>query len=494
MLSEYLAAILRLGQTAVRDHQAYTKFSEATQTLSTVFESLLCLVPLHPTQSRPFMSEIQLLIAPFLARNVATQDSDSRFPNASLSQAARQIFVSLHVCTPKGKCAEGWEASLDALLLQLQHTANRVFGSLVNYSAVSLNVHESEIAKKIQPSFLLLKEWSTLSNGLQRLDDLLALLAVYLTSRSFVPVRINLGGIFITLGSLLRVVAPAHDSTYFKAGTCREDRDSLIVKLPTLHHTVIRTLHSIMIILPSEASAATVQILELMIWVFGNENQHASIREAYYKFTTQILQEGDATSFTGSLARLAPLYEACCEDVRSSRTDSSSSLKSCIEAADQLLLAILKHHPQELLASNLKSRLLSLAVLTKNGEAILASSLNAEETSVLPFLSRQTPDSSGLNALVRPQFPVLPADPFAIAPDALDGFLDSLPAKERQLEEGSASPLKDFDTSLPDATAPIEDAIMQPLELRTPLERVVEGTESTSQVCQCGAPDKKGHC
>ena len=76
--------------------------------LCVVLQAFNELIPHHPASFRPHSAQMRALVLPLIAPIPSDTTQYAFLPSASVSEAARRLFVSLSMCTPKNASPEDW--------------------------------------------------------------------------------------------------------------------------------------------------------------------------------------------------------------------------------------------------------------------------------------------------------------------------------------------------------------------------------------------------
>lgn len=379
---------------------------------------------------------------------------------ASVSESARRLFVLLHVSGPKNTAGEEWAKSLDALMISVQRTVDKVFRSSIDdsagekYDVLSTSL-VGDVVGDQKPAPMALPAWIGVHAGIERLDGLIQTLQAFLASATAVAITLPIGSIFNLVDRVLSAFPPGNGrSPRVRPVIGRDEREGLWVGLPRLHKSAIGVC-SLLISRMGHSSAGIVPtILEQLLWTFESHNGNDDYREAAYGLVSQIL-----TAFGPSLPRtfeipLSRCIRMCCEDLlpsvepqlqggqasfpenqkSPSATTSSANADSylkpannqrdisgasinVLQAAQELLPLTLMNLPREYLPFSLRCQIDRTAIITKNRKAMLASAMNPiskhkgqkQTSSILPLLARAYPGDLEVEALLRPQMPLIPS-------------------------------------------------------------------------------------
>ena len=424
-----------------------------------VVNALSELIVMHPTSFRPFVPQIRSLTHPLLAPAPSNLE-EGNYPSvssATVSESARKLFVLLHVSGPKNTAGEEWQKSLDALMVSIQRTADRVFrlsiedwtSSIGNYDVAISNQVDDVVSDKM-PTPLALPGWTGIHAGIERFDGLLQTLQVFLASATAAAVTVPVGNILNLVERVFSIFPPGNGrNPRVKPEIGKDEREGLWDGLPRLQISAIGV-SSLMISRMGHSSAAIAStILEQLLWAFESQFGNDDFRSASYGLVSQIL-----TTFGPSLPRnyassLSRCIRMCCEDLLPSmvsqpqggqasvsdtknppngitsrnadsylrsatnQEDPSAISTNVLEAARGLLPLTLTNLPNEYLPFSLRCQMDRTAIITNDKAAMLASVMNPtskrkgkkQTSSILPLLARAYPEALDVETLLRPQMP-----------------------------------------------------------------------------------------
>lgn len=414
---------------------------------------------MHPTIFRPFIPRIHSLTYPLIAPTPSNSGygNDPNSASAPVSESARRLFVLLHVTGPKSTAAEEWRRSLDALIISVQRTADKIFRSLIEdrtSSTRSYNVANptpvEDVVSDLAPTPLALPAWTGIYAGIERLEGLLDTLQAFLTTATAAPVTLPVGDILNLVDRILSITPPGNGrNPRLNPEIGRDEREGLWVGLPRLQTSVIAVC-SLMISRMGHSSAAIAcTVLEQLLWAFESQYGNDDFREAAYTLVSQILSIFGSTLPKTSAISLSRCIRMCCEDLLPSAesqlqdgqdsslvttkttngvtsTNADSYLKAAanqvdlsvipskvLQAARGLLPLALTNLSKEFLPFSLRSHIDRTAIVTNNRRVMLASVMNPiskhkvqkQTSSILPLLARAHPEALQVEALIRPQMP-----------------------------------------------------------------------------------------
>jgi pre-rRNA-processing protein RIX1 len=428
------------------------------------------LLPRHPTIFRSYLKQLHPLLARLIAPTPSSktgreEEIGTRYGACSeITAAARQLYVQLPCCAPKGASSEEWTKSLKFTVNNAHQTADRVFRAVLedyqptSREAPSVNGHTLDDEVQDLESETGLPSWSGIFAGSERLTGLLRLVKEYLENPTSNQVYLSIGMMVDLVSRLLAVTVPASSSKNFEntvrmnAQVSREERESLWLLVPDVHVATIEVL----LALAHRSQASTLAldpiIIDQLVWVFGAEKDTASVRTACYTATAALLKRSGMTLPKSIIDSLKPLIRACCDDLLPSETttapakqtpgqakangnsqpqatanadtflnsskiteDPAAAFAGLKEAAYDLLPVLLANIRAQYLSDSMRSHLDRTAIITQHKDAMVASVLNQPSsknfgkpaTSILPLMARSFPAVKDVEGMLRPRMPVI---------------------------------------------------------------------------------------
>ena len=432
--------------------------------IDNVLQSFKYLIRLHPSSFRPYSPQIQALITSRVAptpSNIESTGVNNVTPEP-VRNHARQLLVLLHVCALKNTTGEVWAKSLRDVLASIHRTADLIFRVLVedwtpDARTSSSNILPARVSGEVlgdpTPAPLHLPGWIGIHAGLERLDGLLNTLKVFLSTATSAPVTVPVSEILETLDRILSALVPTKErSGRTRPEIGRDEREALFSGLPMLHVSAMYVLSIIITRFGLNLSSVIPNSIEQILWVFDHEQTNSDVRGASYSFIAQAMTLMGQSMPKQLSEGLSHVIQSCCEDLLPSSiskdristyaflgklqaTDGKSSSTSADAfpnpvqrmvripvvppavqaAASRLLLSTLKDFPCDSLTVQLRTQLDRTAILIAHMKAMLASAMNfsakqqigGSVCSILPLLARRYSDALEVEALIRPQMPVL---------------------------------------------------------------------------------------
>lgn len=374
----------------------------------------------------------------------------------SVSACARRLYALLHVCAPKNTAVDEWARSLDDVINVIHTTTDTAFRALIEDWAGSTamplpnqpGLLDAEVAD-LHANVLGLPKWTGIYAGIERLEGLLHTLQSFISGRTSVPVEVPIGRIANVIDRILSALPPLgsrNPRTRPEIG--RDEREGLFSGLPYLHVVAMNLSTLLVSRLGFSAAPLMTTIVEQVTWLFESECHICEVREAAYKLISIVLKCFGPSLPKSCAKSLWKCILRCCEDLcpqniaqnelsngnghaaygdkLSKGTDlhlapikpkagDSESTTNVQDAASELLLLSLTRLPDDHVPAKIRSHVDRTAILTKNKGILLASTMNPSirrgaddvESSLMPFLARNFPDAPEVEALIRPQMPVV---------------------------------------------------------------------------------------
>ncbi|KAI4140030.1 MAG: hypothetical protein LQ341_003987 [Variospora aurantia] len=378
-----------------------------------------------------------------------------------VAQRARHVFVLLNVGSSKNASIQEWEKSLSHLIYATHRTADLVFRGLVEdldphawNDTVQAGVSSLDGICQIRDEESDWPGWRGINAGLERLNGQLQTVQSYLLLPTLTPVAVPISQM-IGLAERIHAVLPpsGQDSKDPGRGTptrpeiSRDEREAVWTWLPHLHVSALNLLYLLMVRFEENSASINEQLLGATLWIFDHEHIRMEIRKAVYKITPLLLAQCKPNQHPSVASSIATCLRVCCDDLMPpgadpsntngrvissdftstkdpSNADAYSNSKSIgslpepsrkstnlQKAAIAVLCAALQYLPADFVPFAVRSKIDQTAVLTQSEPLLQASVLNPaphrgrqqEQSSILPFLARQFPQSTGTETLLRPR-------------------------------------------------------------------------------------------
>ncbi|KAL8646068.1 MAG: hypothetical protein Q9210_006338 [Variospora velana] len=440
---------------------------------STVLWAFGKLLPQHPRTFKPFFDQIRTLVMPLISTTPSTlplEGHASRTQAQSCSdiiaQRARHVFVLLNVGSSKNASIQEWEKSLSHLIFAAHRTADRVFRGLVEdlnphvwNDTVQAGVSSLDGICQMRDEESDWPGWRGINAGLERLNGQLQTVQSFLLLPTLTPVAVPIPQM-IGLADRIHAILPpsGQDSKDSSRGTptrpeiSRDEREAVWTWLPHLHVSALNLLYLLMVRFEENSASIHEQLLGATLWIFDHEHVHVEIRKAVYNIMPLLLAQCKLNQHPSVASSIATCLRVCCDDLMPPGADQSNSNGTVIssdltstkdpsnadaysksigslpepsrkstnlqKAAIAVLCAALQYLPADFVPFAVRSKIDETAVLTQSEPLLQASVLNPaprrgrqQQSSILPFLARQFPQSTGTETLLRPRMvPIQPND------------------------------------------------------------------------------------
>ncbi|KAI8941064.1 hypothetical protein NX059_002304 [Plenodomus lindquistii] len=439
--------------------------------LQTILESFNELLPRHPTIFRSYLKQIQPLLAQLIAPTPSSKLSKEQTPGlrsgitSGIVSAARQIYVQIPSCAPKGASSEEWGKSVKAIINDVHKTADKVFRAVLEdwestiREATATNAHTlDDEVQDLGTDSTDLTPWLGIFAGSERLTGLLRVLKQYLESPTAGSIYLNIGTIMDLITRMLSLTIPAvggksfQNTVRFNNQASKEERENLWLLLPDVHVATIEVLLALAHRSQASTLALDSAIIDQMVWVFGSEKDNNQIRTACYLAVAELLERSGLALHKATIDSLVPLVRSCCDDLLPSEladgpakqtpgqakangnsqpqntsnadtflgaskvmADSRVGFLGLRQAAHALLPALLTNIRAQYFSDSLRARLDRTAILIQHKDAMVASVLNPPPSkkfgkpaaSILPLMARSFPKEKDVEGMLRPRMPVI---------------------------------------------------------------------------------------
>ena len=416
--------------------------------LKVVFQAFTKLLPFHPNTFRPYLGQLRLVLAPFLAPTPSDvqggESTNKPNPSKTVQGLAQRLYALLSYCAPKNGAPEQWSRSINALLGHAHRTTDHVFRALVeedtdnrsSFTRTGIHPFNETVGDQVDDEFGL-QSWSGVVAGSERLVGVLHLLQAYIATSSQHPLSLPVSLVWILVERLLSVFGPSGtDSsvqskhTRHNPESDRDEREDLWRVLPRIHEVAIE-LNLVLIDRVGSTSISFAQIvMERITWAFERDIRHNLVRMASYETMTRLLEHIGPSLSKPNIVALRLLIESACSDCTPQQPSATKSNTTAEDSAR-------KNRPQEWTTSEMTGSAISFlealiaktrpqcwpaplrasidrtAIMLQYKSTITASVLNppfsnsGTATSILPFLARAYPDSHEAEAILRPRLPII---------------------------------------------------------------------------------------
>ena len=414
--------------------------------LQTVLEAFATLVPRHPTIFRTHEAQVRSVITRVLSPSSSAAEPATHFTK-SHQAATQRLLVLLHHCAPKQGAGEKWDETFKATIASAHGTCDLLFRSVLEiwqsssgnqHGSIQTNVNAGEI-ELLGDDAVGLGGWKGLLAGSGRLSVLLGILEAHLTTATASTVAVRIGLLVDLLTRLFNLAAPTGgDSVRANTQIPRDESEALFSLLPQIHAAGL-ALFSKLLDRFGQASVPFLQsMMQLMIDVYRCESSDVPIRLRTYNTLKKILETMGPSMAKEDVAELGPIIKGYCDDLLSADNGTMGAQASKIDtvnpkshvqtkslnrrrvlihdlhmAATSLLPTIITKVNPAYVPRKLRVQIERTAVITQNKDALVACVLcpakkdtqGLLQTSLLPLLVRQYPESPEVEALLRPRMP-----------------------------------------------------------------------------------------
>lgn len=297
--------------------------------------------------------------------------------------------------------------------------------------------------------------WRGVYAGLERLNGHLLTVYTYLMNSTPNPVAVPVPKLFGLIDRILAALPPsgrglkaADTGTQTRPEIGRDEREAAWTWLPHLHVSALKILEQLVVRLEEGSMALDHQLLNSITWTFEHEHAHVEIRKAVYRILPLLFARCKAGVHRSVVPSLASCLKVCCEDLIPTqaevkysrgnaastdlapnkdptngdayhkRSDAASTLSGISddlqELAASVLSGALEYLPSGSLPFSVRSKIDRTGALARNEPILQSSVLNPatqrarkQQSSLMPLLARQFPQSSVTEALLRPRMPLL---------------------------------------------------------------------------------------
>ncbi|KAG9196021.1 hypothetical protein G6011_01142 [Alternaria panax] len=476
--------------------------------LQIILESFNELLPRHPTIFRSYLKQLYPLLGRLIAPTPSDKTSHEQQTGAKhgtcsdIAAAARQLYVQLPCCAPKGASSEEWTKAVKNITNVSHQTSDRVFRAVAEdwqsaaREAPPSNGHTlDDEVQDLEPGSDL-SPWSGIFAGGERLAGLLYVIKEYIESPTANTVYFNVGIIVDLISRMLSLTIPASATKHFQntvrlnAQVSKEERECLWLLLPDVHVAAIEVLLALVHRSQSSTLALDPIIIDQLVWVFGAEKETAQIKTACYTAIAAILRRSGVALHKATIDSLVPLIRACCEDLLpseisipatqqtpgqarangNSQPQTTANADSFLgtakntggpnaafagleQAAHDLLPVLLSNIPAQYLSDSMRGRLDRTAILTQHKEAMVASVLNPPPSkkfgkpaaSILPLMARSFSAENDVEGMLRPRMPVIRLGSKDLEVEDENNDDEEMEVEEEQVEEEEPQALEQAD-------------------------------------------------
>ncbi|KAK0364144.1 hypothetical protein LTR94_012068 [Friedmanniomyces endolithicus] len=402
--------------------------------LQVILEAFATLIPKHPTMFRTHEAQIRSILLRILSVTSSTR-----------------LLVLLHNCAPKQGAADKWNETLRATTTAAHTTCDRIFRSVIEDWQSTSGVQPSlAIHGLLQGDVELdnddavgMTGWKGVYAGSERLVALLDMLGSQIETATAGAVTIRLGLVMDLLTRLFSLRTPSSKLATVKPNqqVSKDEREALFAVLPGVHVATLELTRSILRRFGSSVASITQPLLAQITWLFQAEASYSGVRTSTYGALADILKLQGPTLTSGDMSDAGAIIKACCQDLlptaqvvpsangvingstnqdgvlgQQVTANSSASVPATLRVAAEALLPLcFSHIASAHLSGRLRTLMERTAVLIQHKDALVASVLNPApngsrsktQSSLLPLLAKQYPQSAEVEALLRPRMPAI---------------------------------------------------------------------------------------
>ncbi|KAI0127819.1 rRNA processing/ribosome biogenesis-domain-containing protein [Xylariales sp. AK1849] len=415
----------------------------------TIFEALSILIPLYPTTLRPFGTQIRSATKPYLVPTT----SDNILVLESLQRSSRRLVIRLHMTAAKSGGSDEWAKHISGLIKEFHETADQVFRAIQeNWESTSGYIRQ-QVDLDAEPHgaggpLEHFPQWTGIQAGSERMVGLLGYIADCLRCATKVAVTIPVSAITDLTARVSSIMPPIpgkekNESVQMNPAAGREEKDELWTVFPGVQIATVQLILAVAERLGRNYSPLAQETLDQALRMFDFGYRLPELRTVTFALTTEMLQLRGPTLTKNSVDALTLVIKSCCRDLlgaagrlkvtmqqtsilqngsksKTASQNADSFLSSNAEeetlsvnldpehiaAAEQLLVTLFSHLPQQQINSSLRSRMLRTAILCNNKAAQIASVLHPSRDRngrtpqvILPYLQRQFPDDEDVEIL-----------------------------------------------------------------------------------------------
>ena len=407
--------------------------------LQTVLEAFATLIPRHPTIFRTNGTQIRSILVTILSRHQS-------YHTQSQMCAAQRLLVLLHHCAPKQGGGDKWDESFRSAMVAAHATCDKLLRSVVeNWQPATGNMQTTSTSTLSAGEVGLESEdavglsgWNAVFAGSERLVTLLGLLQSHLDVPTACSMSVRTGLIIDLLTRLCNVTV---SSAQAKPEIPKAEREALLSVLPTIRVAALELMNAVLERFGKGSTPFLQSLMELATDVYRSEGSDTHVKAVTYRILKTALGLSGPSMPKEDIAELGTVIKGCCDDLllvdnrivegpnakanglsanmelglkaQTPYSSHNASRNDPISAASALLPALFAQINPACMPRKLRAQMDRTAILTRNKEALIASVLNPGkrsdggplQTSLLPLLAREYPDSPEVEAMLRPRIP-----------------------------------------------------------------------------------------
>ncbi|KAK0847141.1 hypothetical protein LTR03_006487 [Friedmanniomyces endolithicus] len=418
--------------------------------LQVILEAFATLISKHPTMFRTHEAQIRSILLRILSVTSSTVGIGRHYA-AEHRHSAQRLLVLLHNCAPKQGAADKWNETLRATTTAAHTTCDRIFRSVIEDWQSTSGVQPSlAIHGLLQGDVELdnddavgMTGWKGVYAGSERLVALLDMLGSQIETATAGAVTIRLGLVMDLLTRLFSLRTPSSKLATVKPNqqVSKDEREALFAVLPGVHVATLELTRSILRRFGSSVASITQPLLAQITWLFQAEASYSGVRTSTYGALADTPKLQGPTLTSGDMSDAGAIIKACCQDLlptaqvvpsangvingstnqdgvlgQQVTANSSASVPATLRVAAEALLPLcFSHIASAHLSGRLRTLMERTAVLIQHKDALVASVLNPApngsrsktQSSLLPLLAKQYPQSAEVEALLRPRMPAI---------------------------------------------------------------------------------------
>ncbi|KAF2841578.1 hypothetical protein M501DRAFT_1000840 [Patellaria atrata CBS 101060] len=462
--------------------------------LDAVLECFNCLIPRHPTIFRTYVGQIRSIISSYIAPTPSNAlnkghtfpDHQNQYASRSTRHHAQRVWVQLHHCAPKSASAVDWEEALKTTIQSIHSTADQIFRAVIEdwesvasvVSTIQSGQTRDHIPSETDTNPIGLPSWSGIWAGAERISGLIELLREFIITSNSPSIILRVGLIMDLFNRIFSLTVPQGRSSDQLQVSVRlntqiekDERESMWLILPGIHTVTVKVVSALIERMEISLLPLAQILLDQLIWVFDAEEQDADLRSSIYHATSQLLNLIGPCLSKETVTSLRTIIRACCRDLdveiqqadqkqTSNAQEKGFGSKASTNAdaflpninpttprpainnttlrasAERLLPVLLSKLPTTYVTVPLRSQMDRIAVMSQHKDAMVASVLKPPKKvghggqSILPLLARSFPESSEVEAILRPRFP-----PIRVAFDTNDGSLEEEDQEDKKMDD-----------------------------------------------------------
>ncbi|KAK5166042.1 uncharacterized protein LTR77_008303 [Saxophila tyrrhenica] len=433
--------------------------------LNTVLEAFATLLPRHPTIFRTHEPQIEAVLNEVLSSGPT---GPTLHHSQKLIGTAQRVRVLLHHCAPKQGAGEQWDRTFQATVRAVHTTCDRLFrGVNEDWGAVGgthkstdraiFSANEAGLDSQDEASF---GPWTGIFAGRDRLVNLVGILQSHLQTTTASAVALRVGSLIDAITRLMGTTTVSGlAGAKVNAEVSREEREALSTVIPNVHVATMSLVHALLRRLGYASASYAQSISELIVEVYRAEHFDDELKKAAYGCQSSLLRLFGPSLPRENIAELTSMIQGCCGDMMQSDASASHAdgklagsqpvaLKQAaisqhrdglLTAANRLVSTFVTEVNPAFVPRKLRTQIERTAVLTRSKDVLLACVLNPArkevggrlQTSLVPLLAKEYPDTREVEAMLRPRLPpVVVQNPGGFEDADMDASDEGEPSEE----------------------------------------------------------------